>query len=124
MRKQISLKGYDVVAHVSCDYGHVQVLSNNSTHYIVVQVDLKGNGEPEDTGWVVRTYELPEAGMFKRPLRLALQCMVNTALNYIEDDTEACPGCGCVPGDGCTPGCTHPEGCGFYLSEGERVSAR
>ncbi len=30
----------------------------------------------------------------------------------VDENIEACPGCGCMPGDGLTEGCEAESGCG------------
>ena len=35
-------------------------------------------------------------------------------LDDVEENPEACPGCGCLPGDGVSEDCDDEEGCGFF----------
>jgi hypothetical protein len=41
----MDIKGYDVLAMAACDYGHVMVLNNNSTHYLVVEATTEGGAD-------------------------------------------------------------------------------
>lgn len=39
----------------------------------------------------------------------------------VGEDSEGCPGCGCMPGDGLTADCTDENGCGFWREQGKSV---
>jgi hypothetical protein len=42
------------------------------------------------------------------------QIVYHPARTIIVNNSEACPGCGCMPGDDITDTCDHPDGCGYY----------
>lgn len=59
--------------------------------------EVRGPGEIEDDSTRATVYGLVDD--------------LDAAVN---EDPEACPGCGCRPGEGTTDGCDDPAGCGFY----------
>jgi hypothetical protein len=49
----IDIRGYDIVATAQCDHGHVLVLNNHSTHYLVVESETGGEDLDSDGHHVV-----------------------------------------------------------------------
>lgn len=91
-RRTIDITGYDIVATASCDPGDVLVLTNNSTHYLVVESDAAGSDLKPDgmhivqrhpLAVVVASYSYAEGDRDHRPAyAAALATMVATALEH------------------------------------------
>ena len=105
------------MAHAVCDLGSVVVLTNNSTCFIVAETSDDNPAEGRLVGIFEYGRSLPDA------YRGALTLMLERAIEWTDDlgmrfqaIDDACPGCGSTPGMGRTKGCTHPDGCGAFLS--------
>lgn len=96
---RINLTGYDIVASASCDHGTVLVLTNNSSHFLVVDTEEGGTDGPDEHGRYIAMfnpvarvhsshpyYHSIKPGVRAAAYRDALASMSERALYFTSDD--------------------------------------
>jgi len=91
--RDIILQGYDVVASALCDHGHVVVLNNNSSHFLVVQTDAAvatvDQGKATlclTTGRLIASFNYDTNWL--PAFKSALDAMVENAMTHTSDGNE------------------------------------
>lgn len=75
----VALSGYTEVAHADCDHGRVVLMHNNSSHYLIAEVEDPDSGR----GMVVKVF--PYSGVdLVDAYQSALEEMVRRAVAHTE----------------------------------------
>lgn len=98
-RKRFNMIGYDIVAMAACDHGHVMVLNNNSTHYIVAETQTEGSltmtgGETlepmhvDPNAWAVALFSYGDSRFEYRYASQALEAALATMTRLVIANTS------------------------------------